>query len=408
MMRCITSETEWALILADVSDHRRRARQRLPRFLFDYIDGGAFAETTLRRNVDDLQALTVRQRVLRDVSEVDTCASFFGEPAAMPLALGPVGLAGLYSRRGEVQAARAAEALGVPFCLSTVSACTVEEVRAGVRQPFWFQLYMLRDRGFMREMLARARAAGSTTLLFTVDMPAPGSRYRDKRSGLSGGTPLQRRFARLAQVAARPAWAWDVGVRGRPHTLGHVASVLGGSAGVEEFWAWMRDNFDPTVTWRDLAAVRDEWPGALVIKGVLDAEDARQAFASGADGIVVSNHGGRQLDGAQSSISALPAIREAVGERATVFMDGGVRTGLDVFKALASGADGALIGRAWSYGLAAGGESGVADVLRLLHDELRIAMALAGCRTLAQIGPGTLLGASSVDRAQEPQRRNRA
>lgn len=373
------------MLVANIEDYRRAAQARLPRFLFDYIDGGAFTEATLARNVSDFADLPIKQQILGGVGDVDPSARLFGQDLAMPVALGPVGLAGLYGRRGEVQAARAAQGAGVPFALSTMSVCTLEEVSRGVEKPFWFQLYVMRDRGFMRDMLERARAAGCTALLFTVDMPAPGIRYRDVRSGLSGGGPMARRLKRMAQIAARPAWAWDVGVRGGPHTVGHVSDALRSSAGIEDYWSWISANFDGSVTWRDIEAIRALWPGPLIIKGVLHPDDARAAVDAGADGVVVSNHGGRQLDGALSSIRALPSIAQAVGERATVLMDGGVRNGGDVLRALCLGAKGVLLGRAWAWALAARGEAGVRHMLSILDKELRVAMALAGASTLADL-----------------------
>ena len=383
------------MILADVMDYREAARRRLPRFLFDYIDGGAFAETTLRDNVERLQAVRLRQRVLKGADDVSLETSLLGRSVKLPLALGPVGMAGLNARRGEVQAAAAAEAAGVPFCLSTVGACTLEEVAAGVRTPPWFQLYVIRDRGFMREMIARALAVGSDTLFLTVDMPAPGPRYRDKRSGLSGGSPLERQVSRVIQAAARPAWAWDVGLLGGPHTIGHVASALGAAAGIDEYWAWMARNFDASVTWDDAEEIRALWPGRMIIKGVLDVEDAREAARRGFDGLVVSNHGGRQLDGTLASIDALGPIARAVGDRMTVLMDGGIRSGLDVLRALACGADGVLLGRAWAYGLAAGGRQGVAEVLALIAAEMRVAMTLLGVERIDQVGPELLVGSET-------------
>lgn len=379
------------MILADVSDYREAARRRLPRFLFDYIDGGAFAETTLRANVDRLQDVRLRQRILTGADDVSLSTTLLGRDVALPVALGPVGMAGLNARRGEVQAARAAEAAGVPFCLSTVAACTVEEVRAAVETPPWFQLYVIRDRGFMREMLIRARACGCETLFLTVDMPAPGPRYRDKRSGLSGGTALQRQLSRMVQAMVRPGWAWDVGLLGGPHTIGHVASALGTKAGIDEYWSWMARNFDASVTWDDAEEIRSLWPGRLVIKGVMDVEDARECARRGFDGLVVSNHGGRQLDGAPSSIEALRPIAEAVGDRMTVLMDGGVRSGLDVLRALACGADGVLLGRAWAYALGADGQRGVEAVLALIAAEMRVAMTMVGVTSIDQIGPQLLV-----------------
>jgi L-lactate dehydrogenase (cytochrome) len=375
---------------ASIGDYRELARRRLPRFLFEYIDGGSYSETTLRRNVADLQDIALRQRVLRDVSNIDLSATLFGQKSALPVALAPIGLAGMNARRGEVQAARAAAAFGVPFTLSTVSACPIQEVVAGSPTPFWFQLYMIRDRAFMKDLLAQAAAAGCSALVFTVDMPVPGSRYRDLRSGLAGAPGPMGDLRRIWQAVQRPAWAWDVGVNGRPHALGNVAPVLGDGSGLEDFFAWMRDNFDPSVTWEDLRWVRDQWKGALIIKGLLDPEDARAAVDLGADGLVVSNHGGRQLDGALSSARALPAIAEAVQGRVTVLADGGVRSGLDVVRMLALGADGVLIGRAWAYALAARGEAGVTHVLELLAAEMTVAMALSGVTSVDAIS-GTLL-----------------
>lgn len=378
------------MILADVGDYREAARRRLPRFLFDYIDGGAFAETTLRANVEELQKIRLRQRVLTGADQVSLTTRLLGRDVSMPVALAPIGMAGLNARRGEVQAARAAEARGVPFCLSTVAACSIEEVGAGVATPPWFQLYITRDRGFTREVLARALAAGCDTLFLTVDMPVPGPRYRDRRSGLAGGTPFQRQLSRLMQAANCPGWVWDVGVNGRPHTIGHVSSALGRNAGIDDYWVWMARNFDASVTWSDVEAIRASWPGKLVIKGVLDVDDAREAARVGADGLVVSNHGGRQLDGAMASITALGPIAEAVGDGMTVLMDGGVRSGLDVVRALASGADGVLLGRAWVYGLAARGGRGVGEVLDLIAAEMRAVMVMTGAKAVKDIGPDLL------------------
>ncbi|QUD90617.1 FMN-dependent L-lactate dehydrogenase LldD [Phenylobacterium montanum] len=375
---------------ASIEDYRELARRRLPRFLFDYIDGGSYAEVTLRRNRADLEAIALRQRVLRNVSQVDLSARLFGQDLAMPVALAPVGLAGMNARRGEVQAARAAEAAGLPFCLSTVSACPISEVKAGTARPFWFQLYMIRDRGFMRALLDQAEAAGCSALVFTVDMPVPGARYRDYRSGLAGAPGASGALRRFAQAARRPAWAFDVGILGRPHSLGNVAPVLGRKTGLEDFFAWMGGNFDPTVTWQDLAWVRDRWKGPLILKGVLDTEDALEAERLGVDGLIVSNHGGRQLDGVRSTAAALPKIAEAVGERLTVLADGGVRSGLDVVRMLALGAKGVLLGRAWAYALAGAGQKGVAHVLALLRAEMTVAMALTGATRIADLGPENL------------------
>lgn len=375
---------------ASALDYRELARRRLPRFLFEYIDGGSYAEVTLRRNIADLETVALRQRVLRDISSIQLKSDLFGQELALPVALAPIGLAGMNARRGEVQAARAAEAAGVPFCLSTVSACDLGEVVRGTSKPIWFQLYMIRDRGFMRDLLVKAAAAQCSALVFTVDMPVPGTRYRDYRSGLAGAPGLSGALRRFLQAATRPDWAWDVGVRGRPHQLGNIAPVLGKNTGLEDFFAWMRNNFDPTVTWRDLDFIRSEWKGPLIIKGILDVEDARSAAELGADGIIVSNHGGRQLDGVLSTARALPPIADAVGDRLTVLADGGVRSGLDVVRLLALGAKGVLLGRIWAYALAARGQEGVAHMLQLVEAEMRVAMALTGCTKVADIDRSTI------------------
>ena len=367
-----------------IDDFREQARRRLPPFLFEYIDGGSYGEITLRRNRSDLDAVALRQRVLAEVADVDFTTELFGRPQALPVVLAPVGLAGMNARRGEVQAARAADAANVPFCLSTVSLCALDEVAAAA-EPFWFQLYMIRDRTFMRDLIAKASAHGCAALVFTVDMPVPGTRYRDYRSGLAGAAGLAGSARRTWQALRHPRWAWDVGLRGRPHQLGNVAPVLGARSGLEDFFAWMRGNFDPTVGWHDLAFVRSIWKGPLIVKGILDVEDARSAVDVGADGIVVSNHGGRQLDGVPSTARALPTIVEAVGDRLTVLADGGVRSGLDVVRMLALGAKGVMLGRAWAYALAAGGQAGVARMLQLIEDEMRVAMTLAGVRRIADI-----------------------
>ena len=366
-------------------DYREMARRRLPHFLFEYIDGGSYGEVTLRRNIADLENIALRQRVLTDVSTLDLTTSLFGRKMAMPVALAPIGLAGLSARRGEVKAARAAEAAGVPFTLSTVSACPLAEVAGATKAPFWFQLYMIRDRGFMRDLLGQAREARCDALMFTVDMPVPGSRYRDYRSGLAGASGIKGAARRAFQAMMRPGWSWDVGLHGRPHQLGNVAPVLGKNTGLEDFFAWMRNNFDPTVSWRDLEFIRSEWTGPLMIKGILDVEDARAAVSLGADGIVVSNHGGRQLDGVPSTARALPPIADAVGDELAVLVDGGVRSGLDVVRMLALGAHTVLLGRAWAYALAGGGQAGVAHMLKLVEAEMRVAMALTARTRIADL-----------------------
>ncbi|WP_225206707.1 FMN-dependent L-lactate dehydrogenase LldD [Novosphingobium huizhouense] len=373
------------MIAASIPDYRELARKRLPRFLFEYIDGGSYAEVTLRRNIADLENVALRQRVLRDMSRLDLSTELFGQKLALPVALAPIGLAGMNARRGECQAVRAAETAGIPFTLSTVSACSMAEVARAASRPFWFQLYMIRDRGFIRELLQEAVERKCSTLVFTVDMPVPGSRYRDYHSGLAGAPGLRGAMRRAMQGALKPDWAWDVGVMGRPHALGNVAHKLQGKTGIEDFFAWMRQNFDNSIAWKDLDFIRSEWTGPLVIKGLLDPEDAREAAALGADGIVVSNHGGRQLDGVLSTARALPPIAEAVGDRLTVLADGGVRSGLDVLRMLALGAKGVLLGRAWAFALAARGQAGVEHMLRLIEAEMRVAMTLTGVASIAEI-----------------------
>ena len=377
------------MIISAPGDYREAARRRLPPFLFHYIDGGAYAEQTLRRNVEDYQAVALRQRVLRDMSELNLETRLFDETLKMPVVLAPVGLTGMYARRGEVQAARAAASRGIPFTLSTVSVCSIEEVAPAIDRPMWFQLYVLRDRGFMKDALERAKAAGVKTLVFTVDMPIPGARYRDAHSGMSGPNAELRR---MIQAMTHPAWAWDVGVNGRPHDLGNVSRYLGKATGLADYIGWLGQNFDPSISWKDLQWIRNSWDGPMIIKGILDPQDARDAVAFGADGIVVSNHGGRQLDGVLSSVRALPTIAAAVKGQITILTDSGIRNGLDVVRAIALGADAAMIGRPFIYALAAGGEKGVANLLDLFEKEIRVAMTLTGAASIAAIGPELIAG----------------
>lgn len=362
---------------ASIGDYRALAKARLPHFLFEYLDGGSYDEVTLRRNVADLQSVALRQRVLRDVSTIDLSAELLGQKWNLPVGLGPVGLSGLYARRGEVQAARAAAATNVPFALSTVSACSLREVAASGHVP-WYQLYFVKDRGFVAAMIERARAEGCGALVLTVDLAVPGSRYRDARA--AGGGPR-----RWAQQLARPGWLWDVGLHGKPHSLGNLEPIVGSRAPLSDFQAWIHANFDASVTWKDVEWVRGQWKGPLVIKGVLDPDDAKVAAECGADGIVVSNHGGRQLDGVSSTARALPRVADAIAGCMPVLVDGGVRSGLDVVRMLALGADFVLLGRAWAYALAARGEAGVAHILTLIDAEMRVAMALTGCTKVSEI-----------------------
>ena len=374
-----------------VIDYRALAKKRLPHFLFEYFDGGSYAEATLRRSTADLEIVALRQRILRDISTLDLSTTLFGQKMALPVALGPIGLAGIAARRGEIQAAKAAHAAGIQFCLSTVGVCGLAEVADAVKQPIWYQLYMIRDRGFMRSLLELAKEKRVAALFFTVDMPVPGTRYRDNRSGLAGSPGIKGSIRRTWQAMRRPGWAWDVGINGRPHSLGNVAPVLGKDSGLDDFFAWMRKNFDGSVTWKDLDFIREIWDGPLIIKGILDDEDARLAASVGADGIVVSNHGGRQLDGVPSTARALPSIANAVGDKLTVLADGGVRSGLDVVRMLALGAKGVLLGRAWAYALAGGGGAGVSHILQLIQAEIRVAMALTGVTSIGEIDANILV-----------------
>ena len=374
--------------IASTTDFRAAARARLPRFLFDYADGGSYAERTLHRNVADLSDIALRQRVLRDVATIDLSTTLFGRKMPLPVALAPIGIAGMYRRRGETLAARAANAHGLPFTLSTVGLCGMEEVRRASDGPLWFQLYVLKDRGFMLDLLAKAKEQGAEALVFTVDMPVPGARYRDAHSGMYGPYAALRR---VIQAMFRPKWAWDVGLRGRPHRLGNLAPVLGNASGMNDYMGWLGANFDPSIQWRDLEWIRDSWEGPLIVKGILEPDDARSAAALGAQGIVVSNHGGRQLDGVLSSARALPAIADAVGDRLTILADSGVRSGLDVVRMLALGAHGVLLGRVWLYALAACGEAGVTQLLDLIEKEMRVAMTLTGVNAVSKIDQSILV-----------------
>ena len=375
------------MIISSATDFREAARRKLPPFLFHYLDGGAGAEQTLRSNVDDLQAVRLRQRVLRGSEKLELGVEYFGEQYALPVGLAPIGLAGMYARRGEVQAVRAACKSGIPFIQSTVSVCSLAEVAAQASHPIWFQLYVLKDRDFMRDVMRRAWELGARTLVFTVDMPVPGNRYRDAHSGMSGANGPVRR---VLQAMLHPRWAWDVGVHGRPHDLGNITAYRGHATGLTDYIGWLGANFDPDIAWQDLQWIRDEWKGKLVLKGIRDPDDARDALAFGADGIVVSNHGGRQLDGTLSSARVLPSIAEAVKGKLTIFADGGVRTGTDVFRMLALGADGVLLGRAFVYALATGGQAGVERLLAIMEKDLRTNMVLTGVKSVREIGPHLL------------------
>jgi L-lactate dehydrogenase (cytochrome) len=376
------------MIISSASDYREAARRKLPRFLFDYIDGGAYAEHTLRANSADLADVSLRQRILKNVEALSLETTLFDQRLSMPIVLAPVGLTGMFARRGEVQAVKAAENKGIPLCLSTVSVCSIEEVRANTQQPIWFQLYVLKDRGFMRNALERAKAAGVQNLVFTVDMPTPGARYRDAHSGMSGPYASSRR---MLQAITRPDWAFNVGLMGRPHDLGNVSKYLGKAVTLEDYIGWLANNFDPSISWSDLEWIRDFWKGPMIIKGILDPEDARDAISFGADGIIVSNHGGRQLDGVLSTAQALPPIMQAVGNDLKVLVDSGIRSGLDVVRMLALGAKGVLLGRSMAYALAADGQRGVENMLDIFAKEMRVAMTLTGVTSIDQINESILV-----------------
>lgn len=367
------------LVPATAKDYRRIAERRLPRFLFDYADGGAYDEYTLRRNVEDFQSLEIGQRVMRDVSAIDLSARVAGQDCALPVALAPIGMGGMFARRAEVQAKRAADAAGVPFTLSTVSICSMEEVAQVSDKPFWFQLYMLRDRAIVQELLARAWGLGVRTLVFTVDLAVVGERYRDVRNGIAGGASRWGRLrAGPLSYLSHPGWLWDVAIKGKPHLFGNIAEYVPAATNPTQYREWVGAQFDASVTWRDIEWLRDQWKGTLILKGILSPEDAADGARVGADAIVVSNHGGRQLDGVASSISMLARIAEQTKGEVELMMDGGVRSGLDVLRARAMGASGVMIGRPWIFAMAARGEVGVSDLLARFGAELRVAMALSG------------------------------
>lgn len=387
------------MIVSAPSDYREAARRRLPRFLFDYIDGGAVAENTMNANAAELASVALRQRVLCGAGEPTLATTILDSPWAMPVALGPVGATGMYARRGEVQAARAASRAGIPYTLSTVSVCSIEEVASHASGALWSQLYVLKDRGYMRNALERAWAAGMKTLVFTVDMPIPGSRYRDNRSGMSGPHATLRQYR---QACTHPRWAMNVGLAGRPLSFGNIEAYTGHKMTMDDYMGFISNNFDPSIAWHDLEWIRDSWQGKLIIKGILDADDARNAVRLGADGIVVSNHGGRQLDGAIPTARALPRVVDAVGDDLTVLADSGVRSGVDVIRLLALGAKGVLLGRAYIYALAAAGEAGVAHLLRLFAEDMKVTMTLTGATSPSAISLDCL------DRLEQDQHRTHA
>jgi len=395
-MNLLGGDRPLGLAPASVRDYRELARRRLPRQLFDYIDGGAYEESTMAANVEDLARIRLRQRVLRDVSERTLATTVLGQSLALPVVLAPVGMAGMFARRGEVQAARAAAARGIPFCESTVSICGIEEVAAATDRPFWYQLYVMRDRAYAEDLMRRAQSVGCTVLVLTVDLAVVGARYRDTRNGLDGAVPVAGQFVRGIDFATHPGWVRDVAVGGRPLTFGNLERAVPGASSPAAFRTWTDSQFDPGVTWDDLAWVREHWRGNLVLKGILDPDDAREAVDRGADAVVVSNHGGRQLDSVPSTITALPAVVDAVGDRAEVLVDGGIRSGLDVVKALALGARACLIGRPWAYAVAARGQEGVDHVLRILQGEIEVALGLTGVTDVGELDRSALLGSGDA------------
>ena len=369
-------------IANSIADLRAEARRRVPRAIFDYADRGSYDEVTFNRNLSDLADIQLRQRVMVDVSAQQLSTTVLGEEWSMPCGIGPTGLTGLFHANGEMLGARAAQAFGVPFCLSTMSICSIEDVRSAVQKPFWFQVYLMRDRGFNKELLERAKAANCSAIMLTVDMPVQGLRRRDPKNGLS--IPPRLTLKNLFEVAMRPTWALKV-LTGKRRTFGNLEARMKNTGGLKTLSEWIAQQFDATVTWKDLAWLREQWPRKIIIKGILDAEDARLAVQHGVDAMVVSNHGGRQLDGARSTISALPEVVEAVAGRCDVLMDGGVRTGQDVLKALALGARGCLMGKAFLYALAARGEAGVTLALNIIRNELAVSLALTGANDVRNV-----------------------
>ncbi len=375
-------------VICDIGDLQQLARRRVPRMFYDYADSGAWSESTYRANADDLAAIKLRQRVAVDISDRSTRSEMLGQQVAMPVALAPVGLTGMQYPDGEILAARAAEKFGVPFTLSTMSICSIEDVAANATKPFWFQLYVMRDRDFVGRLIDRARDAGCSALVLTLDLQVLAQRHKDLRNGLSA--PPRWNPSTLWQLASRPGWCLRMlGTRRR--SFGNVVGHVRGVDDMASLGAWTAEQFDPTLNWNDIDWIRERWGGKLILKGILDPEDAREAVRVGADALIVSNHGGRQLDGAPSSIAALPAIVDAVGDQLEVHVDGGIRSGQDVMRALCLGAGGTYIGRAFIYGLGALGEAGVSRALEIIRHELDMTMGLCGASRVADLGRHNLL-----------------
>jgi L-lactate dehydrogenase (cytochrome) len=371
-----------------IDDLRELARRKVPRAFFDYAEAGSYSQETLRANRADLERIKLRQRVLVDVSARDTSTTMLGEPVSLPLGLGPVALTGLEHGNGEILACRAAHAAGIPFTMSTLSICSIEDVAAAVDKPFWFQLYVMKDRGFVRSLIERAAAAKCSALVLTVDLQVLGQRHVDIKNGLS--VPPALKIKNLVNMVMKPRWLTGV-LSGRRWTFGNLDGHVQGMEDVKSLAQWVGSQFDATLNWKDVEWIRSIWPGKLIIKGILDLEDAKLAVKTGAAALVVSNHGGRQLDGAASSISMLPKIADAVGSEIEVMFDGGIRTGQDVLRALALGARSCFIGRAYIFGLGAGGEAGVAKAIDIIRKELDVSMALTGIRRVDEIGPQILV-----------------
>lgn len=365
-------------LCTEFSDFRKLAKKKLPNILFEYIDGGSYQQVTLSKNTQDFQKIELQQRIMMDVANVDSSTEILGHQISMPVVLGPVGFSGMYSRRGEVQASKAAQSFNLPFCLSTLSICSIAEVASDAGQPPWFQLYMIKDRDWVVHMIEQAKSAGCKVLLLTADLQTPGARYRDIRSGMSRKLSMLEQIKRGLEGIYKMGWTWDVYFNGRPHGFGNLTGKLSPNASFDEAWAWIASNFDPSITWKDLEFIRAHWDGPIILKGVMTTEDAKLAVEHKLDGIIISNHGGRQLDSAPSTISVLPDIAEAVEDKTTVMLDGGIRSGLDVLKAIKLGAKACFIGRAWAFPLAAGGQEGVEKMLSVLQSELRAAQVLSG------------------------------
>jgi L-lactate dehydrogenase (cytochrome) len=374
--------------VACIEDLRRIAHRKVPPEFMDYYESGSYSEQTLRANRDDLASIKIRQRILCGASNRDLSQSLLGVKQPLPLALGPVGLTGMAHRDGEIAAARAAEKAGIPYTLSTLSICSIEDVANAVEKPFWFQLYFMKDRGFIADLIARAHAARCSALVLTADLQVLGQRHRDIHNGMT--VPPRIRLKTIAHILFKPRWIAGV-LLGKRRTFGNVVGRIAGTENLTSYMDWINSQFDQALSWDDVAWIRERWPGKLIVKGILDVEDAREAVKAGADAIVVSNHGGRQLDGAASSISILPRIADAVGPETEILFDGGIRSGQDVFRALALGARGCLLGRAYLYGVCAAGEEGVTKALEIIAKELDVTMALAGLRTIADIGKTSLV-----------------